>query len=179
VYAKRIESNPAGRTVGCFIVICFRLFCIFSSHVLGSLCCAALITRVNVEVKRFDKINSGSETKLLPVAPQVLRQAEAFCIESGRRGLWNVVLDGQRWIFARLTLGAKQAKHVVSVSQVSSTTHPLGSGGMTRSWLASDVVPVLPCRADPSNAGYTLQQTSCQSEGEVVFFWRSCFRSRM
>jgi hypothetical protein len=82
---------------------------------------AALITRVNVEVKRADKLREGEENTLAGVAPQVLRQAEAFCIESERKALWNVLLDGERWIFAhfqRPGRNTKAAKNTVTVSTV-------------------------------------------------------------
>ena len=76
-------------------------------------------------MKHAKKLVTGGELSLEPVAPLVLRQAEAFCIESGRRGLWNVLLDGGRWIFARFTRGptlkTRKTKHTVSVSVVSTS----------------------------------------------------------
>ena len=92
---------------------------------------AALITRVNVEVNRAGILKEGDEWTLGPVAPQVLRQAEAFCIESGREALWNVLLDGKRWIFAHFKRPARKGKNTVTVSMVSMHSLP-GSASSRR-----------------------------------------------
>jgi hypothetical protein len=83
-----------------------------------------LNTLVNVEVKRAGILKEDNEWKLEPVAPQVLRQAEAFCIESGRRALWNVLLDGKRWIFAHFKRPARNGRNTVTVSMVSMHSLP-------------------------------------------------------
>jgi hypothetical protein len=102
----------------------------FSSFFLPSPCLgscsriAALNTRVNVEVKRAEKLKVGEEMTLAGVAPQVLRQAEAFCIESDRKALWNVLLDGERWIFAHFQRHVRKGKNTVTVSMVSMHSLP-------------------------------------------------------
>ena len=111
MFVKKIEPRETGRTVSCSFLNCslgldFRTYCQQGGVFHGSkttcpclVSCffsAALITRVNVEVNRAGILKEGDEWTLRPVAPQVLRQAEAFCIESGREALWNVLLDGKR-----------------------------------------------------------------------------------